>query len=329
MKLKKEFIILFIIIAVLISYLLLHKKDRTHYQLPTLAEIAKNRITQIEIATSKDAVILNRKDKTWYIGLEEYAADPDKVEPMLDVIEKLTITALVSESKNYVRYDLNNDKKITVKAWDGTTIKRQFDIGKSATTYRHTFVKLDQDPYVYHARGDFRRKFNLTPDKLRDKNVLSFEPEHIKAVHISKDKKTIVMRRNERPETKGDIKENETKPSSTKEPDLIWQTGDGRQLEASALRRLLSSLARLDCENYINGGKKEDLTDPVFAVKLAGEVKEYILSVFSKTDKNATTYPAVSSESQYPFLLSASQVDDIKKMTEEILKGISKKKIPS
>ena len=38
---------------------------------------------------------------------------------MLDVIEELTLTALVSESKNYVRYDLSHDEKITVKAWKG------------------------------------------------------------------------------------------------------------------------------------------------------------------------------------------------------------------
>lgn len=320
MKLKKEFIILFVIIAVLISYLLLHKKDRTHYQLPVVPEIAKNRTTQIEINTSKDDIVLNRKDKTWTIGPEKYPADPDKVKTMLDVIEKMTITALVSESKNYVRYDLNDDKKITIKAWDGTTLKRQFDIGKSATTYRHTFVKLDQDPHVYHARGDFRHKFDLTLAKLRDKNVLSFEQDHINIVQISKDKKTIVMKRNKRPETKDEIKENETEPSPAKEPDIIWQTGDGHPLKASAVKGLLSFLSRLDCENYINSGKKEDFEGPVFVAKLTGEAKEYTLSVFSKTDKNATTYPAVSSENQYPFLLSESQVDDLKKMTEEILK---------
>lgn len=320
MKLKKEFIILFVVIAVLISYLLLHKKDRTHYQLPVVPEIVKNRTTQIEINTSKDDIILNRKDKTWYIGSEKYPADPDKVNTMLDVIEKLTITALVSESKNYLRYDLNDDKKITIKAWDGTTLKRQFDIGKSATTYRHTFVKVDQDPHVYHARGDFRHKFDLTLDKLRDKNVLSFEQDHINIMHISKDKKTFVIRRSERAETKGEIKENETKPSSTKKPDMIWQTGDGRPLEASAVKGLLSWLSRLDCEKYVSGGEKEDFKSPIFVVKLTGEAKEYTLSVFSKTDKNATVYPAVSSENQYPFLLSESQVDEIKKMTEEILK---------
>ena len=122
MKRRNEFIILFAIIIILALYLLLHKKNRTHYQLPLVPEIANHRITQIEIDAATGAVVLNRKDNTWYIGPEAYPAAPEKVNAMLDVVEKLTITALVSESKNYIRYDLNDDKKITVKAWDGTAI---------------------------------------------------------------------------------------------------------------------------------------------------------------------------------------------------------------
>lgn len=319
MKRKSEFIILFIIISVLISYLLLHKKDRTHYQLPVISETAKNRISQIEIDTANDTIVLNRKDNTWYIGQEAYPAATEKVNAMLDVIEKLTVTALVSESKNYIRYDLNDDKKITVKAWEGAVISRQFDIGKSATTFRHTFVKLDQDPNVYHARGDFRHKFDVTLDKLRDKNVLSFEPEDIRTVHISKDKKTYAIRRNDQPEVKAGKTENGSTPSTAQKPDPIWETDDGRLLDEPVLKRLLSTLARLDCESYINGRKKEDLADPMVVVGLTGQTKEYTLSIFSKTDKNAARYPAVSTENQYPFLLSESQVDEIKKMIEEIL----------
>ena len=326
MKRRNEFIILFVIIIILASYLLLHKKDRTHYQLPMVPEIANNRITQIEIDTASGTVVLNRKDNTWYIGPEAYPAAPEKVNAMLDVVEKLTITALVSESKNYIRYDLNDDKKITVKTWDGTAIIRQFDIGKPAATYRHTFVKLDQDPYVYHARGDFRHKFDLTRDQLRDKTVLSFEPDHIEAVHITKDKKTYVIKRNRKPETKSDIKESGSKPSATQEPEPIWEAGDGRQLDASVVKRLVSMLSRLDCETYIDDKNKEDFTEPVVVVELTEQSKAHTLSVFSKTDKNATTYPAVSTENQYPFLLSESQVDDMQNMTEEILKEKNKNK---
>ena len=114
MKQKIEFIILFAVIAVLISYLLLHQKDRTHYQLPAVPEISKNQIDRIEIHTAKDDIVLKRKDKTWYIGAAEYPADAEKIDAMLNVCQKLTVTALVSESKNYERYDLHGDKRVRV-----------------------------------------------------------------------------------------------------------------------------------------------------------------------------------------------------------------------
>ena len=60
---------------------------------------------------------------------------------MLSAIENLTLTALVSESKNYNLYDLNEEKRINVKAWQGENLKRDVDLGKTASSFRHTFVK--------------------------------------------------------------------------------------------------------------------------------------------------------------------------------------------
>jgi len=66
--------------------------------------------------------------------------------------------------------------------------------------------------------------------------------------------------------------------------------------------------------------KKDDLKNPTYAVALKGD-KEYSLSIFAKKDKDAKTYPAISSENDYPFLLSGSQVESIKSMIEDILEA--------
>ena len=60
--------------------------------------------------------VLNKKGNNWYVSPEGYPVDSGKIKTMLDVIENLTVTAMVSESKNYDRYDLSDDKKITIKA---------------------------------------------------------------------------------------------------------------------------------------------------------------------------------------------------------------------
>ena len=150
--------------------------------------------------------------------------------------------------------------------------------------------------------------------------MLSFEPNNIREIRISKDKKTILISRKDLSVTDDEQKDVENKPSETKKGDVIWQTAEGDQLDTSDLKRLLSSLSQLDCEKYIKGGKKDDFKAPDLFIKLNGEAKEYSISVFSKTNKDATNYPAISSENKHPFFLSNSQVDNLKTNMEKIIK---------
>lgn len=323
MKLKKEYIILAVIIVALTLYLVLHQTDRTHYQLPVFPEVAKKNITRLEISTSGQTLVLKKKDATWYIDPENYAADSEKVKPMLNVVESLNVTALVSESKNYFRYDLGDDKKIIVKAWSGDTLSREFEIGKSATTSRHTFVKLEGNPNVYHAQGNFRNTFDQTVDKLRDKTVLAFEENDIREIHILKDKKTTVIGQLERPVEDPGKKDPDAKSPAIIKTEPLWQTTDGKNVAEPIVRRLFSTLSGMKCETFINDRKKEDFKDPGFGVTLKGS-EEYFVFIFKHTDKEAKNHPAISSENDYPFLLSASQVENIEKMIQEILKTSAK-----
>ncbi len=320
MKIKKEYYILFAIILVLSIYLLLRNRDRTHYQLPKLPDVARAEISKIEISKPEVSIVLNKKDNRWHIAPKGYTADDNKVESMLDIIEKLTLTALVSESKNYDRYSLNDDKKIIVKAWTGETMGREFEVGKAATSYKHTFVKLVGDDRVYHARGNFRGKFEQTVDTLQDKSVLSFDKAQIQEIHITKGDKSIVLGRKQVPvEVKaGKESEPESPPPSPKEEN-VWQSSDGKEGDESKLNRLLSTLSNLLCEKYIDNRKKDDFKEPIYTLKLKG-AQDYTLSIFPKTDKNAKTYPAISSENDFPFLLPDSKTNSIMTNPDELLK---------
>ena len=169
MKIKKEYIILAIIIIALSVYLVMRRGDRTLYELPEIPEISQKEITRLQITKGKTVIDLNKKDNRWYIAPQEYPADDNKVKNMLDNIEKLTLTALVSESKNYNLYDLSGEDRINVKAWQGDSLKRDIDVGKTASSYRHTFVKMAGDDRVFHARGNFRNTFDFSVDDLRNK----------------------------------------------------------------------------------------------------------------------------------------------------------------
>ena len=199
MKVKKEYLILALIIAGLLVYLFMRERDRTLYELPVLPEVTKKEITKIEITKGKTSIVLNKKDERWYIGPRQYPADQNKIKAMLDVFEDLTLTTPVSESQNYVRYELNDENKINAKAWQADKLRRDFDIGKTASTFRHTFVKIAEDDRVFHARNNFRNAFDQAAENLRDKVVLSFQISDISGIEIKKEQTALTLTRTPTP----------------------------------------------------------------------------------------------------------------------------------
>lgn len=168
MEIKKEYIILIAITLLLVFYLVLRSQDRVHYQLPRLPEVTAKEVSRIEIKKLGTSILLDKKDTDWYIAPQGYPADHIKVKGMIDVIEKITLINLVSESKNYNLYDLNDERKLGVRVWSGDTIKQEFEVGKEATSYQHTFVKVAGNEGVYLAQGNFRDKFDQTDDLKKD-----------------------------------------------------------------------------------------------------------------------------------------------------------------
>ena len=310
MKIKKEYIILAVVIIALTVYLVMRSSDRTQYRLPDVPQAAAKDISRLQITRSQTTIVINKKDDKWYIAPDEFPADANKVKDMLNAVEKLTLTALVSESKNYNLYDLNEDKKLNVKAWQGEDLKRDVDLGKTASSFRHTFVRPAGDERVFHARGNFKNNFDFSVDDLRDKLVLALNPADIKLIQVIKDQQTLTISKSQAPVVVDNTeaeKKSDPGPGAKKS---AWQAADGRPVEETAVNQLLNAVSDLRCEKFIIDRQKEDFTSPLFTLQLKGG-QEYSLSIFAKTADKDTDFPAVSSGSNYPFLLSGSLVDNI------------------
>jgi len=312
MKVKKEYIILAIVIIALAVYLAMRTSDRTQYELPDIPLLISKEISKLQITRDKGIIVLNKKDDKWYIAPEEYLADGSKVKDMLSAIENLTVTALVSESKNYILYDLNGEKRINVKAWQGENLKRDVDLGKTASSFRHTFVKMAGDERVYHARGNFRNNFDFKVDDLRDKLVLALSAVDIQQIQVAGDQQSLTL--NKTPvsvvvEGTQTEKKTEVTPAANQP---VWQSADGRPVDETVVQQILTAASKLRCEKYITDRRKDEFTSPLYTLQLNG-AQEYSLSIFAKTAEEDTNYPAVSSGSDYAFLLSDSQVDRIMK----------------
>jgi hypothetical protein len=319
MKIKKEYVILILIIAGLSAYLFMRSSDRTLYQLPQIASLEHEQITKIEISKEGNSIVLSKKEDKWYLDPPGYLVDTNRVNDMLNVFETLTLTALVSESEDYVRYDLHAGKKIMVKAWQEDSLQRNFDIGKPASSYRHTFVKLNDDSRVFHARDDFRGKFDLAEDDLRDKSVLSFKITDIQEIQIAKDQTSLKLARTQIPVELAKSEQEKSENSAPQAAKPGWQSPAGKQADVPSLNRLLTTLAKLSCDAYITDRDKDAFSEPIYTVKLKG-IQEYQLDIFAKLQTDDKNYPAVSSANDYPFFLSDSKVQKITITPEEMLK---------
>ncbi len=305
MKVKKEYVLLVLIILALSTYLYLRSTDRTLYEIPEVPDIAGEDITEIDIIKPGGVtILLSKKDDKWFIKPQGFPADMETVDLMLPFLKEVTLTALVSEAKDYNRYDLGDDQKITVKVRTGDKLQRHLDVGKAAPSYRHTFVRLAGDKNVYHAKGNFRGNFDETIDTLRDKTILSFDKKEIREIQITKGDKTLTLKRKE----VSDSADSNQKSDEAKKS--VWLTPDDNEGDGSKVGSLLKTLADLECRKYIEGHKKEDLKDPIYMVRLTGD-KEYTLSIFAKDSKDVKNYPSVSSQSNYPFELEGNEADKI------------------
>ena len=315
MKVKKEYIILAVLIVALSLYLVFHKRDRTLYELPVLQEVPVAEITKIEISKPDGTTIaLEKTDDRWLIAPEAYPAEAGKMSVVLESLGNLTLTALVSESKSYERYGLSKEEKIGVKAWAGEGLKRDFEVGKAASSFQHTFVKIAGDPRVFHARENLKSRFDQTVDGLRDKTVFRLEPPEIQSIEISDGKKTVNLARKPIPVEVGQTREKESPSNQEQE---LWESAEGK-VDESKVTQILSALSNLKCRSYLYDKKKSDFTEPVYALKLKG-IEEHTLAFFAKDEKN-NDYPAVSSQSDSPFVISEHQANRIMPPLDQVLK---------
>ncbi len=315
-KPKTEYIILGIVIVALLLYLALRDPDRMNYQLPRLPAITEGDIGRIEIAKAGATIRLEKKDSQWLIQPQGFLSDPAKIKTMVGAIVDLRLTALVSESKNYYPYGLDKDNEIIVKAYQSKKLLREFSVGNAASTYNHTYVKLVNDPRVFHAMKSFRDDFDRKIDDVRDKTVLKFDKNEIAAIEISSGAEKFLFSKNVKPV---DVKPNEEKAQDQAAPpktEESWLMADGAPGNLGELNGIIDQTSQLNCESFIAGKTKEDFKDPIYTVLLKGH-KDFTLAIFPKEEK-ATSYPAVSSESPYPFLLSSYTAESIMKKPENL-----------
>lgn len=314
MKVKREIVMLVALIGLLSAYLLQRTTDRSRYRLPEPPEIKRTEIDRIDITRAGEAITLERKGDGWIVVPQGFAVEAEAAARMLDALQTVRLSALVSEAGDYQRYELDPKQAIKVTAQAGGKEVRSLEVGKTAASFRHTFVKLAGDDRVYQAEGNFQESFKKTVADLRDKLVLSFNQADIQNLTVTHQGRSLSL--NRLPAPAAAAGEGDPQPQSA-DPDQAppdqWQSADGRPAERAKVNELLANLSHLRCSGYLEGKTKDSLQGAIYRVELKGaqDAQNYRLELFAKAEPNATVHPATSSASEQPFLVPDWKAKDI------------------
>jgi hypothetical protein len=171
------------------------------------------------------------------------------------------------------------------------------------------------DERVYHARGNFRNNFDISADDLRDKEVLAMNSAAIQHIVVTRDQQSLTLNKTPAPDSGKVLEDSKTEHPPQAAPESgppMWQSADGRPVDEGVVNQILSTVSSLRCEKFISDRQKNDFTSPLLTLQLKGP-QVYSLSIFAKTAEEDTAYPAVSSGSDYPFLLAGGQADRLMK----------------
>ncbi|RJQ68191.1 MAG: DUF4340 domain-containing protein [Desulfobacteraceae bacterium] len=329
MKLKKEYILLIGVIAALVLYLSTRSLNQDGEKLPQPSKLENAAINRLVLTDKQNAPLeLVKKDDRWVIEPKGYPADSAKVKNMVNSLSDLTLTALVSESGNYERYGLAAGEKIFVQAFSDGSPVRVFSIGKAAPTYQHTFVVLEGDPRVYHARGQLERTFDQSIDSLRDKTIFAIDKQSITGLTLKKGQKTLALVKKEsrQPETPPETEKAETPAQPPAQPPATeWRDDGGRAADQNSVDQLLSAIDHLDCDAFLEDQAKTQLGEALWTISFKRAEEEYSLSVHPKLDENADKMPATASTMTQAFLLNQTRIKNIEKDLNRLL-GIEEEK---
>ncbi|HPS58159.1 MAG TPA: DUF4340 domain-containing protein [Spirochaetota bacterium] len=267
----------------------------------------------IEVKSKDYSMRLYMKEGAWMVNDEAYPADENSAGNLEMKVRDIRLTDLVSEEKSYDRYELTDEKAVTVTVRKGEAVLRTLVIGKAGGKSSHAFVRIDSRPEVYLAAGIQREEFTPSLDSMRDKRIFDLKGKEVESFTLSSGGRTYSFyKKTVTPEKAGaDVK-----------PDTSWYCKgyDAKPLDEGAVSSILYVFSPLRAVNYPENKKPDELGRLYASAVIKSGGVDYDVKIFSGREKEYNY--AVSSKSQYIFTMGDWQTE---KLVIKNIKDLMKK----
>lgn len=319
MKTKRLVLIIaniFLLAVVITQGFLLSRDSGKNYRL-------KETPDKIEITKAGETIKLAWDGENWVLGDKKYPTNDYAVDSLLSAIENIRCLEKVS-SVNKVgaldKYELTDDKKITVTAINEGEIVRTVEIGKTASTVSQNFVIVDGSKDIYLATGGLRNVFSVDENNLRSDIVWEFDSSEISNVTIEQTATATVVNT---PTSAGTPKGSFSVSKSGSGEDLQWTvSGTDIDLDSGKAQAWFDSLGTLTTGIWYD--ESEDLGgEKIATVKITYGTNIASIEIFELPPVGEETIPSYygkSSTTPYPFQLTSYTMEKINKNPEELAK---------
>jgi hypothetical protein len=315
---KRSTIILLAVFAVLIILLLIPKNCQSSDLTWKKIKTNNTPITGLVVTTGDETITLKKNENIWTIEPEGFIAENKKVTDMLNILIPKRTFDIVSEHSFYQKYDLDASNEIHVSALAGADRVREIKIGKAVSTYKHTYVRPDNDQRVFQTSGNFQSTFKKTKDELRDKKVLSFSSTDVQQITLqnSKGKSKKIEKKAEIPEVSTSTSSNDAAPPA---PEPVWKDEADNTLKQNEVDDIVNTMSALTADSFISDTIESlEKTKPTAVVTITSAGKDYTLTILKKDKDNK--YQAYCNMRKFGFLLTENNVKRIAPEFESLLK---------
>jgi len=262
------------------------------------------------VVKGKDIMLdLTRKENSWSINEQGYPGDPDLIGSLERKARDFKLLDLVSNNGYYDRYDLTDEKGISVIIEGKGKMLRKILIGKSGPTNNHSYVRIDDRKEIYLASGIMQSDFRIPAADLRNRAIFDIKAADIKSFSISYAGKKFEFRLkpDESSSAAKNIREDDTAKNKKVTSKWICKGNENLILNDQAVNSILSVFSPLRAAEFPENSDRKSAGGVICKVTITSADKKIELEILSH--KNKEMNYAASTESRYLFTLGSWQTE--------------------
>lgn len=283
---------------------------------------------KIEISSADKALTLTLDGNDWYTG--NFLAETSYINNMVNCLKDVKVLDKVAtlKSDDYnSRYDLNDAKAITVKAYNGAALIRTIKVGKASNTASQSYIAVGDGRDVYLVSGNYNAVFNKTADDVKNMMIYNISTAGIVAVDM-----TVGSEHYKVSKTDKDLNfantDNEN-PDAPKSDKKIWELdGDKRELNSDEVNSWVTGLSLCNATKWLNDDD-EVPGEKVATCKITNDSGDIVVDLYSKAevskdddgnDKTTNKYYVTCSKTTHKAQIGDGTANKYTKALKDLLK---------